>query len=300
LPSSSLDARTDAERRRRRAAILMMCVVMACYTSTDSMAKYLAPHIPLLQIVWARYLGATLFALLLANPVARPEMLHSSRFSLQAIRSMLLLLSTFLSFVSVRYLQLAETTAITFALPFVIALAAGPILGEWVGPKRLAAIFVGFLGVLIVVRPWSGRIQPAMLLVVANVILTAGYNMLTRVLAQRDRSLTTLIYSTAGGAILLTPVMPIVWHRPDSSAVWIAMLMIGVVGACSHWLLIIAHGRAPASILAPFVYTQLIWAVLSGFLVFGDVPSLSTLGGAAIVIGSGLYLWSRERAKQEA
>ena len=298
--ATSLDSASDDERARRRSAILMMCVVMACYTGTDSMAKYLAPHLPLLQIVWARYLGATLFALLLANPIARPEMLRSERFGLQLIRSLLLLVSTFLSFISVRYLQLAETTAISFALPLAIALAAGPILGEWIGPHRLAAVLVGFAGVLVVVHPWTGTIQPAMLLVVANVILTTGYNMLTRVLAQRDRSLTTLIYSTAAGAVILTPVMASVWVQPDSLPVLLAMLMIGIVGACSHWLLIIAHARAPASILAPFVYTQLIWAILSGFLVFGDVPGPATLAGSAVVIGSGLYLWSRERAKQKA
>ena len=300
LPLSSLDARSDAERDGRRTAILMMLAVMAGYTGTDSMAKYLAPHIPLLQIVWARYLGATLLALVLANPIARPEILHSQRLGLQLIRSMLLLASTFLSFISVRYLQLAQTTAIFFALPLTIALASGPILGEWVGPRRYAAILIGFFGVLIVVQPWSGAVHPAMLLCVVNVVVTAGYNMLTRVLAQRDRAMTTLIYTTAGGAVLLSPVIAFIWVQPESATVWLVMALIGLTGACSHGLLIAAHARAPASILAPFVYTQLIWAIVSGFLVFGDIPGLATLTGGGIVISSGLYLWYRERDKRMA
>lgn len=294
-PIVSLDARSDGERRARRLAILMMCVTMACYTTTDSAAKFLAPHLPLWQIVWVRYVGATLFALVLANPIAQPEILRPSRLGLQLLRSLFLLASTILSFVAVRYLQLAETTAINFALPLAVALAAGPVLGEWVGPRRLAAIAVGFLGVIIVVRPWTGTFHPAMGLCVANVAVSAGYNMLTRVVAQRDRSLTTLIYSTLGGSILLIPVVAVVWVAPDSLLVWLVMIAIGIVGALAHWLLILAHARAPASILAPFAYTQLLWATLSGFLVFGDVPKPSTFAGAGVVVLSGLYLLWRER-----
>ncbi|MCW6511639.1 DMT family transporter [Lichenifustis flavocetrariae] len=295
VPLASLDARSGEERRSRRIAILLMCVTMACYTATDSSAKFLAPHLPLWQIVWARYLGATLFALCLANPIKHPNMLRPERLGLQLVRSLFLLTSTILSFIAVRYLQLAETTAIFFALPLAIALAAGPILGEWVGPRRFAAILVGFTGVLVVVRPWTGTFHPAMGLCVANVIVSAGYNMLTRVVAQRDRALTTLIYSTLVGAILLTPIVLTHWVAPDSLQVTAVMVFIGVVGAFAHWLLILAHARAPASILAPFTYTQLIWASLSGLVVFGDVPKPSTLAGAGIVVLAGLYLWWRER-----
>jgi drug/metabolite transporter (DMT)-like permease len=296
LPLASLDARSEAERRSRRIAILLMCATMAGYTATDSSAKFLAPHLPLWQIVWVRYLGATVFALCLANPIRRPYMLRSARPALQLLRSLFLLSSTVFSFVSLRFLQLADTTAIFFALPLVVALSAGPVLGEWVGPRRLAAILVGFAGVLVVVHPWTGTMHPAMLLCLGNVIVSAGYNMLTRIVAQRDRALTTLIYSTLGGSVLLAPVALSQWVMPDSAAVAAVMVLIGLVGALAHWLVILAHARAPASILAPFAYTQLIWAILSGVLVFGDVPKPSTLAGAGIVILAGLYLWWRERS----
>jgi drug/metabolite transporter (DMT)-like permease len=295
LSTASLEARTSKERRARRAAILMMCMTMACYTGTDSSAKFLGAHLPIWQIVWARYAGATLFAIALANPVARPHLLRPRRLRLQMLRSLFLLASTILSFTAVRYLPLADMTAINFALPLAIALAAGPVLGEWVGPRRLAAIMVGFLGVLIVVRPWTGTLQPAMGLCLLNVLVTAGYNMMTRIVSRTDASLTTLIYSTLVGSVLLTPVVAFGWVQPQNATVWFMLCAIGIIGAFGHWLLILAHSRAPASILAPFAYTQLIWAGLSGFVVFGDVPTVPTVLGAAVVVASGVYLWWRER-----
>jgi drug/metabolite transporter (DMT)-like permease len=114
--------------------------------------------------------------------------------------------------------------------------------------------------------------------------------------AQRDRAVTTLVYSTLGGSILLAPLMLAVWVTPGSPIVWLMMVLIGIIGALGHWLLIMAHARAPASILAPFAYTQLLWATASGFLIFGDVPKPTTLLGATVVVMSGLYLWYRERS----
>ena len=239
-------------------------------------------------------------ALGLANPLQGLRLFHTERMRLQLLRSLFLLGSTVVNFFAVRYLQLAETTSINFALPLAIALAAGPLLGEWVGPRRMIAILVGFAGVLVVVRPGSGTMHPAMLLSISNVFFGAGYNMLTRVVAQRDRAMTTLVYSTLAGTVLLAPVMPLVWVWPDGAVVWAVMALLGVVGALGHWLVILAHARAPASILAPFTYTQLLWMTLSGFLLFGDVPHLSTLVGAGIVIVSGLYLWYRERSETRA
>ena len=294
LPAVSLEAATPAERRARRLAILMMCATMGCFTLTDSAAKFLGPHMSVWQVVWSRYLGATVSALILANPIHDPSVLRPIRLRVQLLRSLFLLASTLLSFIAVRSLPLADMTAIYFALPLAVALAAGPVLGERVGPHRLTAILVGFAGVLVVVRPWTGALKPAMALCLGNVIVSAGYNLLTRVVAQRDRSITTLIYSTLGGSVLLTPLMAVVWVTPQEPRVWLVFGIIGMIGAFSHWLVILAHARAPASILAPFVYTQLIWSVLSGVFIFGEVPATSTLAGAAIVVMSGVYLWWRE------
>lgn len=289
------DIRAGAEQGERMTAIALMCATMIFYAALDTTAKWLGLSLPLLQIVWARYVGATLIALVIGNPLTAPHRLRSNGLRLQLIRSGFLFGSTVLSFTAVRYLQLSETTAINFALPLAVALAAGPVLGEWVGPRRLAAIVFGFVGVLVVVQPWTGRVHPAMLLSVANVGFGAGYNMLTRLVAQRDTARTTLIYSTLSGAVLLTPIIPFVWVAPPGAAAWAGLVGIGTIGAIAHSLIILAHARAPASILAPFSYMQLIWMVLLGYLLFGDVPHRSTMLGAGIVVVSGLYLWHRER-----
>ncbi len=284
-----------AAARQRRIGILLMCGALACFSGLDASGKWLNVHIPILQVVWARYFGSAVFVFLAVNPMTTKGIFATQRLGLQLVRSTLLLLSTALNFLALQHLQLAETMSITFAMPLVIALLAGPMLGEWVGPRRLVAIFVGFGGVLVVTRPGLGAMHPAALWSVLGIFCYSFYNILTRMLSATENPRTTLVYSSLPGVIMLTPLMPFVWVWPDSLWVWLGMGLIGLCGAFGHWLLIRAHDRAPAAILAPFVYTEMIWMIILGYLVFGDVPGIWTLVGGAIVIGSGIYLWYRER-----
>jgi drug/metabolite transporter (DMT)-like permease len=208
--------------------------------------------------------------------------------------------STALNFVALQYLQLTETISILFATPFLVALLAAFFLGERVGPRRLAAIAVGFLGVLVITRPGLGGVHPAALLTVGGTVCYALYSVATRILAGYDSSATTMFYSGLAGLVLVTPVVPLVWSTPDSGVVWTMMILVGAFGALGHWLLILAHARAPAPVLSPFIYTQIVWMIALGFLVFGDVPDGWTLAGSAIVIASGLYLLHRERVRAQA
>jgi drug/metabolite transporter (DMT)-like permease len=200
-----------------------------------------------------------------------------------------------LNFIGLMYLQLTEVMAIQFAVPLLVALIAGPVLGEWVGPRRLAAVGVGFLGVMVVTRPFSGALHPAAILTVVATVLYAVYALVTRTLAAHDRTSTTVFYSGLVGVALMTPALPFVWTPPPSALHWVMLVAIGIFAATGHWLLILAHARAPAPVLSPFIYTQLIWMAGLGFIVFGDVPDGWTMAGAAIVVGSGLYLlwWER-------
>jgi drug/metabolite transporter (DMT)-like permease len=177
-----------------------------------------------------------------------------------------------------------------------VALLAGPFLGEWAGPRRLAAITIGFLGVLVVVRPFSGALHPAAFLTVGSTILYALYALVTRTLAAHDSTATTVFYSGLVGVMIMTPILPFVWSNPPSLLHWALLVGIGIFAAAGHWLLVLAHARAPAPILSPFIYTQLLWMAILGYLVFGDLPDGWTLVGAAIVIASGLYLlwWERQ------
>lgn len=272
-----------------------MCGAVATFACLDTTGKYLMHYMDPLQVVWARYFGAFVLALFFLNPVTRPGMMVTRRPYLQVGRSALLLLSTALNFFALRHLQLDEVLSITFSTPFIVAVLCGPLLGEWVGWRRWIAIGIGFLGVIVVVRPGFGGMHPVVLLSVGSAICYAFYVITTRLLARTDSSETTLFYSNLVGALAMLPIVPFVWTAPQSGFIVFLMVAIGGFGSFGHYLLIRGHRLAPASALAPFIYTQLVWTTTLGFLVFGDVPHRWTIVGGLIVVGSGLYLLNRER-----
>ncbi len=285
------------DRHLRIVAIALMCGAMLLFTGLDTSSKWLSQRLPISEIVWARYMGASVFALLAARPWSRPAALWSKRPGLQALRSLFLLGSTAFGVVALRRLQLAETATISFLLPILVALAAGPLLGERVGRERMIAIAFGFVGVLIATRPGTSAFQPVVLIAIAGVLCNAGYFLATRKLAGVDSSHTTLVWTQAAGVILTTPLLLWTWTTPQPVHVWAVMAGLGVFGAAGHALVIVAHKYAPAPVLTSFSYTQLIWMIVSGLLVFGDVPPVATLIGAAIVVACGAFLALRERAR---
>ena len=289
---------TDAgheQRSQRLTGIGLMCATVVVFACLDATAKYLGTQMPVLQVVGVRCAMAFLVGFLFSNPFSRPGLLKTGRPWLQLWRSSMLLGSTLFNFMAFRYLQLDEAMAILFSTPFLIAIFAGPMLGEWVGWRRWTAILVGFSGVLLVVRPGMGGMQWAALLSFASAICYGFYNILTRMLSRTDSSETTLFYANLFGCLVMAPVLPFVWVTPPNWLdVWL-MLATGIFGAGGHFLLILAHRRAPASVLSPFIYTQIVWASMFGYLVFGNVPSHWTVAGAVVVIASGLYLLNRER-----
>ncbi|MFZ1951604.1 MAG: DMT family transporter [Pseudolabrys sp.] len=283
------------QRRQRLTGIALMCGAVATFSCLDTTGKYLLRYMDPLQVVWARYFGAFLLALIFLNPITRPKMMTTSRPLMQIGRSALLLASTALNFFALRYLQLDEALAILFSTPFLVAVLCVPLLGEWVGWRRWTAISVGFLGVLLVARPGFGGLHAAALLTLGSAVCYALYVISTRVLARSDSTETTLFYSNLVGAVAMLPVIPFVWTTPHNALVVALMVLIGALGSGGHYLLIRGHRLAPASTLAPFIYTQMIWTTALGFLVFGDVPHRWTIVGGLIVVSSGLYLLNRER-----
>jgi drug/metabolite transporter (DMT)-like permease len=285
------------QRRQRLTGIALMCAAVATFACLDATGKYLLRYMDPLQIVWARYFGAFVLAFIFLNPITRPKMMVTARPFLQIGRSALLLTSTAMNFFALRYLQLDEALAILFSTPFLVALLCVPLLGEWVGWRRWTAISVGFFGVLLVARPGLGGLHPAALLSLGSAICYALYSISTRVLARSDSSETTLFYSNLVGAVAMLPIIPFVWSAPQSAWIVALMVLIGALGSAGHYLLIRGHRLAPASALAPFIYTQIIWTTALGFLVFGDVPHTWTIVGGSIVIASGLYLLHRETVR---
>lgn len=288
----------SAERRRRLAGIGLMCLAVMCFASLDATAKWLGREMNPLLVTWFRYAAGVAVVSVVLNPWMTPGLARTRRPWLQALRSFLLLACTALNFLALEHLQLAQTISILFATPLLVALLAGPLLGERMDSGRLGAIAVGFLGVLVVTRPGFGAMHPAALYSVAGTVAYAAYALCTRVLAAHDSTATTLFYSGLAGLLLLTPVLPALWVAPPSPGSWALLLLLGALGSVGHWLLILAHARAPAGVLSPFIYTQLLWMVALGYLVFGDWPDHWTLAGGLIVAASGLYLIAQERGRR--
>lgn len=291
---------TDETARHRLQAIGLMLMAVVLFSGLDTAAKYLVTRdgLGVGQVVWSRFIGqfALLFLLVPAFGVMSAKALFTtSRVGLQLLRSVLMVGTTAFNFLALQYLRLDQTITIVFLAPLMVALLAGPLLGEWVGRRRLAAVLVGFIGILIAVRPGLGVMHPAVLYAFAAMLAYALFMLLTRYMARFDPPLVTLFYSMFVGTFGGIPFAIADWATPPDMRSWVLLGSLGILGGLGHWLFLHAYRLAPASSIAPFLYMQLLTMVAFGFAVFGDVPDVWTLAGAALIVGSGIYLVHRER-----
>lgn len=291
----ALVASTSVVRDTRLHGIALMVLTNVVFAGLDTTAKLLGAVVDPLQIAWFRYAVNLVLALVVLRAWLRPTLFDTRHPMLQLVRGLCLLGSTVFNFAALRYLQLAEVASINFAGPLFITALAGPLLGEKIGPRRWGAVVVGFIGMLVVIRPGLGGLQPAALLSVASILCYALYSILTRHLGRSETAEGLLLHGAIVGTVVLLPALPPVWETPTSPVIWVGLFAVGVLGALGHVLLIRAHKMAPASLLAPFTYLQIIWLTLSGYLVFDQMPDVWTLYGALIIIASGLYILHRER-----
>jgi drug/metabolite transporter (DMT)-like permease len=259
-------------------------------------AKHLVSSYPVLQVVWGRFLFHVILAALILGP-RFAILARSANLPLQIVRSILLLATTVLFFSGVRLLPLADASAIMFTSPILLSILAIPILGEKVGPYRWAAICIAFLGALVVVRPGTGVMGVGALFLLASSFCNAFYQIITRQLRGTDDARTTLLYTGLAGAVGTSLAVPLVW-TPIALGDWPLFVALGVFGCLGHFTLIKAFQSAPATVVAPFSYASLIWAILFGFFVFGDLPDVWTLAGATIIAAGGLYILHREQVRK--
>jgi drug/metabolite transporter (DMT)-like permease len=290
---------SDADVAHRLRGIGLICLAVLCFTFIDVPAKYASNYVSTLEVAWARYTLALVFSVIVLRPWRHRRQYVTRRPWMQGVRAVFLLASTVLNFVAIHYLPLAQTVSITFAAPLLVTAFAGPLLGEWAGPRRWAAVIVGFVGVLIIMQPQPGAFHPAALLSLGAAFCYAGYYLTTRTLSATDSTAGMLIYGTLLGAIVLTPALLVVGERPPTLTVAFALALCGLAGGIGHWFLILATRYAPAPVLAPFTYTQIVWMIAAGYAFFGDVPTATTLVGAVVVISSGLYVLYRERVHRD-
>ena len=283
-------------------AIGLMCTASAVFAGLDTTAKYLgtATNLPAAQVIWIRFLGQFLAMVTALGLIAIPTLARTRKPMAQLVRSLLLLGSTAFNFLALRHLRLDQTTTIGFLTPLIVALLAGPFLGEWISWRRAIAIAVGFAGIVVAIRPGAGQVHPAVLLSLAGMLCYAVFSLVTRFLAPFDRAEVTLFYSLLAGSIVMAPFALLEWVWPAGPLAWALLISMGFYGGLGPYLFILAHRHAPASTIAPFLYITLLTHSTAGFLVFGQVPDTWTLAGAAIVIMSGLYLFQRERVTARA
>ena len=280
--------------RNRRLGIAMVCVATLCFSALDTTAKWLVLSLPVFQVVWLRFLTHSLLGLALLAPRYGMRLVRVQQPKLQALRALMLAGLTGLNFWALRYLQLDVTAAIQFSVPIMIALISARWLGERLDARSWIAIVLGFGGVLLIVRPGSHAFHPAIVLSILNAVLYAAFNLLTRRLAATELPAATQLLSAMGATVLLTPLGLLEWKTPEDWLSWMLVLSMGLVGGLGHLMVAQAHRYASAAVLAPFLYQQIVYMGFLGWLVFGHVPDLAVVSGAAIVTFSGLYLLYRE------
>ena len=279
------------------AGIAVMIAGMVVLASTDAVSKHLTLSFAVIQILWVRFVvfaGVGTFMALRKNGF---QGLRTKRPVAQVARAVILNLANFIFVYSLSQMPMADAHSIMAIAPLLITAASVPLLGEVVGVRRWAAIAVGFVGMLIILRPGIGVFDPVSLVPLAGACCFASYTILTKVISRDDAPETTLFYTGVIGFILMSLVVPFFWTEA-SPVDWFWLAVAGFGGTLAHVFIIVALHMAPASALQPFNYTMLVWATVLGFLVFGDLPDMWTVTGAGVIVASGLYAWYRERVRQ--
>jgi drug/metabolite transporter (DMT)-like permease len=263
--------------------------------SLDATAKYLVREHSILLVVWARYAGQMAVVTPFARHRAGKDFWRTRHLRMQLLRSACLVAATACFFSGLRYLPLAEGSAITFLAPILIVLLARPILGERPTRARWIAVAIGFAGMLIVLRPGSVAFQPAALLLLATALFNGLYYLLTRKVTG-DGVHTTLFYSALVGAVVTTLALPFASESAPLTPFTAALLvLLGLFAGTGHWLMTRAYLIAPASVLTPFTYVQMVWATMFGYVLFGQIPDRWSFTGMAVIVGSGIMLALAER-----
>ena len=280
------------------AGIATMVAGVFCLATMDALAKFLGEGYPVLQLVFLRSLIALPLLLAIAwFSEAGFAGLRTRRPWVHVARAVLVALAIFTFYTALTYLPLAEVTAIAFAAPLIMTALSRPLLGEHVGWRRWSAVLVGFLGVLIVVKPGTAAFQPAALIALAAALLYALMLMTARKFAASESAISLVFWSTAGAGAIAGALMPFTWTPVAiADAGW--FLALGCLGAVTMLLLTRAFHLAPAAVVAPFDYTALIWALAYGWLIWGEVPGPTTWAGAAVIAGAGLYVTHRESRRR--
>jgi drug/metabolite transporter (DMT)-like permease len=275
--------------------IALILLTMLTFATQDAITKTLAQDLAVAQIVMVRYWMFAAFAtVLIANrPIGLRQAARARRPWLQILRSVIFVVEVGVFAWVVARMPLSTAQAIFAACPLIVTALSPVMLGERVGPRRWLAVTAGFIGVLIILRPTDGFLDPVGVVAVVGAGMFAIYTILTRLLSQEDRFETSYGYVAWIGCLVATLVGPFLWQDPSSDQ-WLGLVVLGCTGIFGHMMLMKAYELTQASVLQPFTYTQLLWGIFIGMIVFGETPDLLMLTGAATIVGAGLVAM-RER-----
>jgi len=286
-------ARTD--RPFKGIALILLSTVFL--GTSDVTAKYLSATLPSIEIAWIRFLVFALIMTPAMVPGTPLYALRTPRPGFQLMRGVALLGSSLLFISGLRYLPIAEASATGFVSPLFVTALSIIFLGESVGIRRWLATATGLLGVLIILRPGTGAFHVAAFFPIVSALCWAITLIMTRMMSGREHAITTMTYSSIAGLCVLSVLVPFGWVAPSWHDILFGIL-IGVASTAGQWIVVLAFRYADASVLAPFSYSQLVWVSILGFLIFGEVPDVWTVVGAAFIVGSGLYTAHRERVRR--
>lgn len=263
--------------------IVFLITAVACFAVLDTSVKYVGPFVPILVAVWFRYLFQALAVTLLALPKRGRSLWQTEHPRFQLLRGALLLTVSGLSFLGVQFMPVGAFTAFVMTTPLVVTLLAALFLNEPVSPVRWLLVAGGFLGALLVVQPGEGMVGWASLVPLVMVLVYAWFQILTRKMAPTEDPMTMHFYTGWVGTAATSALLPLVWQSMPSAGTLAILCLIGFMGTVGHYLLILAFARAPASTLTPYLYTQIAFAMLCGWWVFGHVPGAMELSGIALI-----------------
>jgi len=289
--------------RRQWDRDLLLGVMFICLSGITSplmngFAKLLGESYSSVQVSWARAFGHVLFMLAVFVPRFGLRMLRTRRLGRHLSRSACLFISNLSYFFALGFIPMGKAASINMTGPLMVAALAWPMLGERTSPGRVIAVMMGFLGVLVIIRPGSEVFHWAALFIIFSALMNGLYQIFTREIADTEAAETSAIYSSIVGAFGMLVVLPFVWRTPSSVTHIALFCSLGVLGAISHYFVALSLGFAPANIVTPFQYVQMVGSVLVGYLMFGDLPDALTWLGAGIIIASGLYVgWTQTRRR---
>ena len=288
---SQLQLDTSANRR---IGIAFFSLATLMFASLDGVAKWLVLSLPVVQVVWVRFFLHTVITGGVLVPQLGLCLFKTKHPKWQIMRGLMLATMTGTNFWALQYLQLAQTGSVQFSVPILIALISVIGFGEKLDTGRWIAIFIGFVGVLVIIRPGTEAFHPAILLCVIGAILYASFNILTRRLARDDHPGATQWTSAFVASVVLAPFALWQWQMPHGWLQWSLLILTGCLGGLGHWAIANAHRYASAAVLGPFLYQQIIYMTLLGWLIFNQVPDHFMVVGTMIVVAAGLYLLWRE------